>query len=112
MLALARAFHAGTDLVLLDEPTVGLDRSAQEVLMQQLDALRQAGRCVVVTTHAKEVIQLADRVLVLDGGRLVADAAPNRLIAPQVVAAAASTAPATAKGAAQGAATASVHAIA
>jgi ABC-type multidrug transport system ATPase subunit len=58
--------------LLLDEPTLGLDRAAQERVLEALPALRE-GRCVVIATHAAEVIQRADRVLVLDRGRVVAD---------------------------------------
>ena len=81
MLALARAVHGAANLVLLDEPTLGLDRPAQEGLIAELAALKR-GRCVVVTTHTTELIQAADRVLVLDRGRLVADSTPARLLSP------------------------------
>lgn len=80
MVALATAFHASQPVLLLDEPTLGLDRSAQERVLEALPALR-AGRCVVIATHAAEVIQRADRVLVLDRGRVVADGPPDRLLA-------------------------------
>jgi ABC-type bacteriocin/lantibiotic exporter with double-glycine peptidase domain len=79
MVALAAAFHGPQPVLLLDEPTLGLDRNAQERVIEALPALRE-GRCVVVATHAAELIQRADRVLVLDRGRLVADAAPARLM--------------------------------
>jgi ABC-type bacteriocin/lantibiotic exporter with double-glycine peptidase domain len=80
MLALARVLASDRQLLLLDEPTLGLDRSAQETLLRALAALRDQGRCVVVATHTTELIQCADRVLVLDGGRVVADAPPGRLL--------------------------------
>lgn len=79
MLALARSFHAGRGLLLLDEPTLGLDRTAQEKVLEALPKMK-VGRCMVVATHAAEVIQRADRVIVLDRGRIVADAPPNRLL--------------------------------
>ena len=82
MLALARVLASDRAVLLLDEPTLGLDRSAQESLLSALTALRTAGRCVVVATHTTELIQLADRVLVLDKGRIVADAPPSRLLSP------------------------------
>jgi ABC-type bacteriocin/lantibiotic exporter with double-glycine peptidase domain len=84
-LALARAFHAepgdaaSNELLLLDEPTLGLDRTAQDQVLRSLESLRE-GRCIVIATHAAEVIHCADRVLVLDRGRLVADAPPARLL--------------------------------
>lgn len=80
-LALATAFCAPVPLLLLDEPTLGLDRAAQELVLQQLPALKP-GRCVVVATHATEVIQRADRVIVLERGRVVLDGSPERLLAP------------------------------
>ena len=80
MVALAISFHASQPVLLLDEPTLGLDRSAQERVLEALPTLAQ-GRCVVIATHAAEVIQRADRVLVLDRGRVVADGPPDRLLA-------------------------------
>ncbi|GAA4018574.1 peptidase domain-containing ABC transporter [Actimicrobium antarcticum] len=80
MLALARIVASDRQLLVLDEPTLGLDRSAQESLLRALAGLRDQGRCVVVATHTTELIQCADRVLVLDGGRIVADAPPGRLL--------------------------------
>jgi len=78
MLAIARIMHASRSLVLLDEPTLGLDRLAQDSLLEALKALKSS-RCVVVATHTTELIQCADRVLVLDQGRLVADSTPAKL---------------------------------
>jgi ATP-binding cassette subfamily C protein LapB len=80
MLALARALHSDAGLLLLDEPTLGLDRASQETLIASLAALRGDGRCVVVATHTTELIRVCDRVLVLDAGRLVMDAPPARLL--------------------------------
>jgi ATP-binding cassette subfamily B protein/ATP-binding cassette subfamily C protein LapB len=80
MLALARALLAERDLMLLDEPTLGLDRTAQEGLIQGLLALRAQGKALVVATHTSELIHVADRVLVLERGKLVADAPPQALM--------------------------------
>lgn len=84
MLALARVLHQPSDLLLLDEPTLGLDRQAQEGFLAALPGWKD-GRCVVVATHSAELIQICDRVLVLERGRLVADAPPQRLLAPGAV---------------------------
>lgn len=81
MLALARVLHQRSDLMLLDEPTLGLDRQAQEGFLAALPQWK-ADRCIVVATHSAELIQICDRVLVLERGRLVADAPPQRLLAP------------------------------
>jgi len=85
MLALARVLHQRTDVMLLDEPTLGLDRPAQEAFLAALPTWK-AERCLVIATHSTEVIQQCDRVLVLERGRLVADAPPSRLLAPGAVA--------------------------
>ena len=82
MVALAAAFHTRRGLLLMDEPTLGLDRTAQESVLKALRPLRE-GRCLVVATHAAEVIALADRVIVLDRGKVVADATPQQLM-PQL----------------------------
>ena len=79
MVALAAAFHSKRPLLLLDEPTLGLDRVAQERVLQSLRPLRE-GRCMVVATHAAEVIAQADRVIVLERGRILADAPPQQLM--------------------------------
>lgn len=114
MLALARALHSDAGLLLLDEPTLGLDRVAQDTLIATLAALRGGGRCVVVATHTSELIRVCDRVLVLDGGRVVMDAPPARLFeaAPGVPVAPATTGAAVAArapGQAQGQAPAHVQ---
>jgi ABC-type bacteriocin/lantibiotic exporter with double-glycine peptidase domain len=79
MVALAAAFHGRQPVLLLDEPTLGLDRAAQERVIEALPGLRE-GRCILIATHAAELIQKADRILVLDRGRLVADGTPDRLM--------------------------------
>ena len=80
--SLAAAFNTRRSMLLMDEPTLGLDRTAQESVLKALRPLRD-GRCLVVATHAAEVIALADRVIVLDKGRIVADATPQQLM-PQL----------------------------
>ena len=79
IVSLARVIYCGSELLIMDEPTLGLDRPAQEQVLRELRPLAQT-RCVVVSTHATEVIQCADRVIVLERGRIVADAAPSRLL--------------------------------
>jgi ABC-type bacteriocin/lantibiotic exporter with double-glycine peptidase domain len=82
-LALARALASEAPILLLDEPTLGLDRNAQERVLQALrECVGATGqpRIVLVATHAAEVIRCADRVLVLDRGRLAADGTPDRLL--------------------------------
>lgn len=71
-LAIARALLADPSVLLLDEPSAGLDLESRERFADQLDAQR-ARRAVVLATHsASEAAALADRVVLLDGGRAVA----------------------------------------
>jgi ATP-binding cassette subfamily B protein/ATP-binding cassette subfamily C protein LapB len=85
MVALARTFLQDAELMVLDEPTSGLDRQAQDQVLQTLKSMK-TGRCLVVTTHATELMQIADRVLVLDAGQLAADAPPGKLLGKPSVA--------------------------
>lgn len=78
---LAGVLHAPA-LLLLDEPTVGLDRDSRRGVYALLDALRRDGTGVLLVTHdLDEAAAAADRVVVLHDGRVVADEAPDALIA-------------------------------
>jgi ABC-2 type transport system ATP-binding protein len=71
-------------LLLLDEPTVSLDPAGRRALWSRLVAWRDAGRTLLVATHdLAEVATYCDRVVLLDRGRLLADEAPQALIAAQ-----------------------------
>jgi Cu-processing system ATP-binding protein len=79
-LGLAVAILADPELLLLDEPTGGLDQEGLEVLWQVLAEWRSAGRTVVVSTHDLALIESrADRVHVLSAGRVVASGSPDLL---------------------------------
>jgi ABC-2 type transport system ATP-binding protein len=80
-LALAIAFIGDPDVVILDEPTVGLDPAARRELMQQMADMRGEGRAVLLTTHdMEEAAQLCDRVVVINHGQVVAQGSPGELI--------------------------------
>jgi lipooligosaccharide transport system ATP-binding protein len=84
-LAIARALINDPDLVLLDEPTTGLDPQARHLLWQRLYELKERGVTLLLTTHyMDEAEQLADRLVVMDHGRIVAEGAPAELIAQHV----------------------------
>ncbi len=69
------------DLLLLDEPTTGLDPQARHILWDRLYRLKQRGVTLVLTTHyMDEAEQLCDRLVVMDGGRIVAEGSPRGLI--------------------------------
>lgn len=64
----------------LDEPTTGFDPAARQQFWQLIRELRRAGTTILLTTHyLEEARQLADRVVVIQGGRVVADATPDEL---------------------------------
>jgi lipooligosaccharide transport system ATP-binding protein len=81
-LTIARSLINDPDLLLLDEPTTGLDPQARHVLWDRLYRLKQDGVTLVLTTHyMDEAEQLCDRLVVMDGGRIVAEGSPRTLIA-------------------------------
>ena len=80
-LTIARSLINRPDLLLLDEPTTGLDPQARHVLWDQLFRLKQTGVTLVITTHyMDEAEQLCDRLVVMDKGLIVAEGSPLELI--------------------------------
>jgi len=80
-LTIARSLINKPDLLLLDEPTTGLDPQARHLLWDQLFRLKQAGVTLVLTTHyMDEAEQLCDRLVVMDKGHIVAEGSPLDLI--------------------------------
>jgi lipooligosaccharide transport system ATP-binding protein len=81
-LTIARSLINEPELVLLDEPTTGLDPQARHLVWERLYRLKQRGVTLVLTTHyMDEAEQLCDRLVVMDGGRIVAEGSPADLIA-------------------------------
>jgi lipooligosaccharide transport system ATP-binding protein len=81
-LTIARSLINDPEILLLDEPTTGLDPQARHVLWDRLYRLKQDGVTLVLTTHyMDEAEQLCDRLVVMDGGRIVAHGSPRSLIA-------------------------------
>jgi lipooligosaccharide transport system ATP-binding protein len=80
-LTIARALVNEPEVVLLDEPTTGLDPQARHLVWERLFRLKQQGVTLVLTTHyMDEAEQLCDRLVVMDGGRIVAEGSPRELI--------------------------------
>ena len=80
-LTIARSLINQPELLLLDEPTTGLDPQARHILWDRLYRLKQQGVTLVLTTHyMDEAEQLCDRLVVMDGGRIVAEGSPRELI--------------------------------
>ena len=80
-LTVARSLINDPDLLLLDEPTTGLDPQARHLLWDRLFRLKARGVTLVITTHyMDEAEQLCDRLVVMDGGEIVAQGSPLQLI--------------------------------
>src|SRR5690349_2938116 len=80
-LTIARSLINEPGILLLDEPTTGLDPQARHVVWDRLFRLKQQGVTLVLTTHyMDEAEQLCDRLAVMDGGRIVAAGSPRALI--------------------------------
>jgi lipooligosaccharide transport system ATP-binding protein len=84
-LSLARALVNDPDLLLLDEPTTGLDPQARHLMWERLQQLVQQGKSILLTTHfMDEAERLCDRLIVLDHGRKMCEGAPRELIASEL----------------------------
>jgi lipooligosaccharide transport system ATP-binding protein len=80
-LTIARSLVNEPDVLLLDEPTTGLDPQARHALWDRLFRLKQQGVTLVLTTHyMDEAEQLCDRLVVMDGGKIAAEGSPAELI--------------------------------
>ncbi len=80
-LTIARALVNEPEIVLLDEPTTGLDPQARHLLWERLYRLKREGVTQIITTHyMDEAEQLCDRLVVMDGGLIVAEGSPGELI--------------------------------
>jgi lipooligosaccharide transport system ATP-binding protein len=81
-LTIARSLVNRPEVLLLDEPTTGLDPQARHLVWERLFRLRQQGVTLVLTTHyMDEAEQLCDRLVVMDGGVIAAEGSPAQLIA-------------------------------
>ena len=80
-LVIARALINQPDLLLLDEPTTGLDPQARHLVWERLYSLKRSGISLILTTHyMDEAEQLCDRLVVMDQARVVAEGTPRELI--------------------------------
>ena len=84
-LLIARALINDPDLVVLDEPTTGLDPQARHLVWDKLRELTSKGKTLILTTHyMDEAAQLCDRACIMEGGRFIAEGAPRSLIEKHV----------------------------
>lgn len=80
-LTLARGLVNDPEVVILDEPTTGLDPQVRLNLWDKLDELRSRGKTLVMSTHyMDEAERLCDRLVIMDGGRIIASGKPRQLI--------------------------------
>ena len=80
-LSLARALINAPDILLLDEPTTGLDPQARHLMWERLQQLLQQGKSILLTTHfMDEAERLCNRLLLLDHGKKIAEGTPRDLI--------------------------------
>jgi lipooligosaccharide transport system ATP-binding protein len=84
-LLISRALIGDPELVVLDEPTTGLDPQARLAVWGALDRLRRRGVTLLLTTHyMEEAERLCDRLVIMDGGRIVTDGKPSDLVRSHV----------------------------
>ena len=84
-LIIARALIADPEIVILDEPTTGLDPQARVMIWQLLNSLKQAGKTLLLTTHyMDEAERLSDDIIVIDEGRVLDKGTPQELISRHV----------------------------
>lgn len=80
-LTIARSLIANPELIVLDEPTTGLDPQARVLIWRRLLDLKREGKTLLLTTHYMDEAQrLCDRIIIIDGGLVLAEGAPSELI--------------------------------
>jgi lipooligosaccharide transport system ATP-binding protein len=80
-LTIARSLVSEPDILMLDEPTTGLDPQARHILWDRLFRLKEQGVTLIITTHyMDEAEQLCDRLVVMDKGKIMAENSPAQLI--------------------------------
>ena len=84
-LTIARALINDPDLIILDEPTTGLDPQARHVIWSRLNELRDQGKTLLLTTHyMEEAERLCDELVIMDKGRILEQGSPAQLIKQHV----------------------------
>lgn len=84
-LSIARALINNPELLILDEPTTGLDPQARHTIWQQLRRMQREGMTLILTTHyMEEAERLCDRIILIDNGALLADRSPEQLISEEI----------------------------
>ena len=80
-LILARALVNNPDLLILDEPTIGLDPQARHLIWERLKLLQAQGNTIILTTHyLDEAARLCDRLVIMDNGKILVEGTPKDLV--------------------------------
>ncbi|MFM1855617.1 MAG: hypothetical protein RLZ83_926 [Pseudomonadota bacterium] len=79
--AIARAIINNPAILLLDEPTASMDHSSEESIKRRLREFGATGRTMLIITHRNSMLDLADRLVVMDGGRIMADGPKDEIVA-------------------------------
>lgn len=80
-LAFARALLNDPDLIILDEPTTGLDPAVRQLMWDKISELRASGKTILLTTHYMDEAELlCDQLIIMDGGHIKASGSPRELI--------------------------------
>lgn len=84
-LTLARALINDPEMIFLDEPSTALDPQARHLIWERLQALREQGKTLLLTTHFMDEAQrLCDRIVIIDHGRIIVQGSPRELIAQHI----------------------------
>jgi len=78
-LSLTAALIGDPEVIILDEPTVGIDPVLRELFWEEFDRLKQKGRAIIVTTHVMDEADKCDRLILLRNGNIIEDGAPEEL---------------------------------
>jgi len=78
--ALARVFAQRSRILLLDEPTLGLDPESERMLAERLPKLLDSTAVLIMTSHSAIMLETVQRIIALDGGRVVADGLREKLV--------------------------------
>ncbi|MBC1419791.1 ABC transporter ATP-binding protein [Listeria fleischmannii] len=78
-LSLAIAVLADPDILILDEPTVGIDPELRKSIWDELNELKNNGKCILVTTHVMDEAEKCDRLAMVREGRIIAEGTPGEL---------------------------------
>jgi len=75
-LAIVRAFYSDPPIILMDEPSSALDRKSEQKLIARLVKLKQAGKIIIISAHSSRYEKIADRIIMIESGKITSDAPP------------------------------------